>query len=314
MEQNLLVLVYVNKIDQIKNVNDAYAFEHFVKKLYPNVGKFEEFNMQSSKDNSILYSLNITSENFLNSKYNFAERLRTSMTYINVNILFILIKNHEHVSHMEELLGDVIITIDPIDDISFKYQSDNIQEFTTILRKFNPQNILNICEKHRIATIYDKTSLNLYCNVKKNIKVKKREIIEYRTKLTQEEINILLCRYLKAGSYIKKLKDGEIENYIHQIKYFNDKTHKMIEETVREVSNVISTECERQCFFKANLSDYILKSIKTTPRRTKIIGNNLEGEGIRESPYIIKSTPRRTKIIGKNLKGKGTRDSPYIIN
>ncbi|CAG8855953.1 27908_t:CDS:1, partial [Gigaspora margarita] len=41
--------------------------------------------------------------------------------------------------------------------------------------------------------------------------------------------------------HIKKLKDGEIENYIHQMKYFNDKTHKMIEETVRKVSNVIFT-------------------------------------------------------------------------
>ncbi|CAG8846972.1 33523_t:CDS:1, partial [Gigaspora margarita] len=111
------------------------------------------------------------------------------------------------VSHMEELLGDIIITIDPIDDISFRNQLDNIQKFTTFLRKFNPQNILNICEKHRIATIYGKTSLNLYCNVEKNIKVKKREIIENQTKLTQEEINILLYRYLKAGSYIKKLKD-----------------------------------------------------------------------------------------------------------
>ncbi|CAG8855626.1 23595_t:CDS:2, partial [Gigaspora margarita] len=106
-------LVYINKIDQIKNVNDTYIFEHFVKKLYPNVGKFEEFN---------------------------------------------------DLSHME-FLGDFIITIDPIDDKSFRYQSDNIQEFTTILRKYNPQNILNICEKHRIATIYDKTSLNLYFNI-----------------------------------------------------------------------------------------------------------------------------------------------------
>ncbi|KAF0487815.1 hypothetical protein F8M41_022483 [Gigaspora margarita] len=281
MEQSLLVLVYINKIDQIKNVNDTYAFEHFVKKLYPNVGKFEEFNVQLSKDNFILYSLDITSENFLNFQYNFAELLKTNMTYNNINILFILIKDLSHI----EFLGDVIITIDPIDDISFRYQSDNIQEFTTILRKYNLQNILNICEKHRIATIYDRTSLNLYCNVKKNIK--KREIIEYQTKLTQEEINILLCRFLNAGGYIKKLKDSEIENYIHQMKYFNDKTHKMIEETVRKVSNVIFTntcEFERQYSFEAvnaNLSDYILKSIKTTP------GNNLNGKGTRDSPYII---------------------------
>ncbi|RIB00966.1 hypothetical protein C2G38_2150667 [Gigaspora rosea] len=166
------------------------------------------------------------------------------MTYNNINILFILIKN---LSHIEELLGNVIITIDPIDDISFRYQSDNIQEFTTILRKFNPQNILNSCEKHRIATIYDKTSLNLYCNVEKNIKVKKREVIEYQTKLTQEEINVLICRYLKAGSYIKKLKDGEIESYIHQIKYFNDKTHKIIQRYFHEYLGVRSTMFLRGC-------------------------------------------------------------------
>ncbi|CAG8701345.1 13_t:CDS:2, partial [Dentiscutata erythropus] len=54
--------------------------------------------------------------------------------------------NHEHVSHIE-LLTDVTITIDPINDLSFRYQSDKIQEFTTVLRRYNPQNILNVCEK-----------------------------------------------------------------------------------------------------------------------------------------------------------------------
>ncbi|CAG8834395.1 11055_t:CDS:1, partial [Gigaspora margarita] len=49
MKQNILVLVYVNKkiefSDKIKNVKDDYAFEYFVKKLCPNVCKFDEFNM-----------------------------------------------------------------------------------------------------------------------------------------------------------------------------------------------------------------------------------------------------------------------------
>ncbi|CAG8730925.1 7485_t:CDS:1, partial [Dentiscutata heterogama] len=138
MKQNSLVLVYVNKkfefSDMIKNVKEDYAFEHFVKKLCPNVCNFDEFNMLS-KDNSIQYSLNITSETFLNSEYNFAKNLRTNMTYNNINILFIMVKNYEHISYLEELLGDVTITIDPINDLLFRYQSDNIQEFTTILRR-----------------------------------------------------------------------------------------------------------------------------------------------------------------------------------
>ncbi|CAG8605410.1 3819_t:CDS:2, partial [Gigaspora rosea] len=112
--------------------------------------------------------------------------------------------NHEHVPHMKELLGNVIIIID---DLSFRYQSDNIQEFTTILRKFNPQTFIHVCEKHIIATIYNKTSLKSYCNVK-NIQVKKKFIKKYQTKLTQDEIDILISRYLKAGKYIRKLKNG----------------------------------------------------------------------------------------------------------
>ncbi|CAG8836565.1 17250_t:CDS:1, partial [Gigaspora margarita] len=61
MEQHLLVSVCVeNKIvDKIKNVNDVYAFKHFVKMLYHNVGNIDEFNTQADKDNCIQYSLNI---------------------------------------------------------------------------------------------------------------------------------------------------------------------------------------------------------------------------------------------------------------
>ncbi|CAG8799372.1 7322_t:CDS:1 [Dentiscutata erythropus] len=64
--------------------------------------------------------------------------------------------------HLFQLLGDVAIVIDPIDDLSFRYQSDKIQEFTTILRRFNPRNILNVCEKDRVVTIYNKESLKFY--------------------------------------------------------------------------------------------------------------------------------------------------------
>ncbi|KAF0538762.1 hypothetical protein F8M41_007530 [Gigaspora margarita] len=133
-KQNLLVPVYVDpKFEfsyKIKNDNDN-AFIHFVKNLSLNVSNFD---MQWGKDN-IQYSLDITSETLLNSEYNFATNLWTNMRYYNIDILFFLIKNHEHVPHMKELLGNVIIIID---DLSFRYQSDNIQEFTTILRKFNP--------------------------------------------------------------------------------------------------------------------------------------------------------------------------------
>ncbi|CAG8797591.1 5559_t:CDS:2, partial [Gigaspora margarita] len=129
--------------------------------LYLNAGNFEEFNAQPNKDNGIQYSLNLMSESFLNPEY---------------------------VSHME-LLTDVTITIDPINDLSFRYQSDKIQEFTTILRRYNPQNILNICEKDSVVTIYNKKSLNFYCKQHldvKNIKVQKRmiDIRKYQIKLT----------------------------------------------------------------------------------------------------------------------------------
>ncbi|CAG8802276.1 6341_t:CDS:2, partial [Dentiscutata erythropus] len=54
MKQNSLVLVYVNKkfefSDMTKNVKEDYAFEHFVKKLCPNVCNFDEFNMLKFKD------------------------------------------------------------------------------------------------------------------------------------------------------------------------------------------------------------------------------------------------------------------------
>ncbi|CAG8550919.1 14112_t:CDS:2, partial [Racocetra fulgida] len=49
---------------------------------------------------------------------------------------------------------DVIITIDPTNYSSFRYKSDKIQDFTTILQECNPQNILNVCEKDNVVTIY----------------------------------------------------------------------------------------------------------------------------------------------------------------
>ncbi|CAG8566565.1 17685_t:CDS:1 [Gigaspora margarita] len=126
MEENL-VSVYVDKefkfSNQIMNIDYAFAFNHFVKKLYPNAGNFEEFNAQPNKDNLIQYSLNLTSESFLNPEYdieNSYKNLKINMKYNNINILFILVKDHEHVSHME-LLTDVTITIDPINDSSFRY-------------------------------------------------------------------------------------------------------------------------------------------------------------------------------------------------
>ncbi|CAG8475181.1 35723_t:CDS:1 [Gigaspora margarita] len=164
MEQKTLVLVYINKefefSNMIRNVDDAYAFKHFVKKALPNVGNFDEFNTQLSKDNSIQYSLNITSETFLNSQYNFANCLRQNMTYNNINILFILVKKHEHVSYMEELLNHITITIDLINDLLFRYQSDKIQEFTSILERSNPQNILHVCKKKKTVTIFNKEKIS----------------------------------------------------------------------------------------------------------------------------------------------------------
>ncbi|CAG8795582.1 10485_t:CDS:1 [Dentiscutata erythropus] len=242
-DQNLIVPVYVDQkfefSDEIKNVNDVYAFQHFVKILCQNISNFDK---QRGKDN-IQYSLYITSKTFLDSKYNYLTNLWTNMKYFNINILFILVKNHEHVSHMEELFGNVIITIDLIYDLTFRYQLDNIQEFTTIFRKFNLQTFLNICENHKNATIYDKTSLNSYFNVK-NIKVKKRTLMEYQTKLTQEEIDILIFRYLKAGKYIRKwkLRGGfKPKNYINQKKYFNAQTLGMIEDTVKKFSIILAS-------------------------------------------------------------------------
>ncbi|CAG8771825.1 25379_t:CDS:1, partial [Racocetra persica] len=208
---NLLVSVYVDKeskfSNQTMNIDYAFAFNQFVKKLYPNAGNFEEFNAQPNKDNRIQYSLNLTSESFLNPEYNiensYYRNLKISMNYNNINILFILVKDYEHVSHIE-LLTDVTITIDPINDLLFRYQSDKIQEFRTILRRYNPQNILKVCEKDSVVTIYNKKSLNFYCKQHldvKNIKVQKRmiDIRKYQIKLTQEEIDKLMFKYLNKA-------------------------------------------------------------------------------------------------------------------
>ncbi|CAG8778082.1 4679_t:CDS:1, partial [Ambispora leptoticha] len=162
-----------------------------------------------------------------------------------------------HVSHME-LLTDVTITIDPTNDLSFRYQSDKIQEFTTILRRYNSQNILlNICEKDSIVTIYNKESLNFYHKQHldvKNVKVQesKVDIRKDQIELTQKEIKKLMFKYLKKAitasansknffnDTFRKMKDDKTENYIDQLKYFhgnmifNDETLKMIAETVEE--------------------------------------------------------------------------------
>ncbi|KAF0511304.1 hypothetical protein F8M41_018290 [Gigaspora margarita] len=95
--------------------------------------------------------------------------------------------NHEHVSYME-LLGDVLLTSNLINYLSFRYQSDKIQEFTTILKRCNLQNTLNVCEKDSVVTIYNKESLNFHCKQHldlKNIKVQKRkvDIRKYQIKL-----------------------------------------------------------------------------------------------------------------------------------
>ncbi|CAG8736180.1 12829_t:CDS:1, partial [Racocetra persica] len=242
--------------NQTMNIDYAFAFNHFVKKLYPNAGNFEEFNAQPNKDNRIQYSLNLTSESFLNSEYDIYKNLKINMKYKNINILFILVKNHEHVSHME-LLTDVTITIDPINDLSFRYQTDKIQEFTTILQRYNSQNIfLNVCEKDGVVTIYNKESLNFYrkqhLDQHKNVKVQKRkvDIRKYQIKLTQKKIKKLMFKYLKKAitasansknffnDTFRKMKDDKTENYIDQLKYFhgnmifNDETRKMITETV----------------------------------------------------------------------------------
>ncbi|CAG8585294.1 14405_t:CDS:2, partial [Gigaspora margarita] len=235
--------------------------------LYPNTGNFEEFNAQPNKDNRIQYSLNLTSESFLNPKYNIEncyKNLKINVKYNNINILFILVKNHEHVSHME-LLTDIIITINLINDLSFRYQSDKIHEFITILRRYNPQNILNVCEKDSVVTIYNKESLNFYCKQHldvKNIKVQKRkvDIRKYQIKLTQEEIDKLMVKYLNkavnASANPKKIfnitfRKINNENYIDQLKYFhgnmifNDEIHKIITETVRKIFNsAFKNTCE----------------------------------------------------------------------
>ncbi|CAG8570340.1 33989_t:CDS:2 [Gigaspora margarita] len=94
------------------------------------------------------------------------------MSHLNINILFILVKNHKHLS---QLSGDATIVIDPINDLLFRYQSDKIdkiQEFTTILRRCSPQNILNVCKNDNIVTIYNKDYNEQPFDVKK-IKVQR---------------------------------------------------------------------------------------------------------------------------------------------
>ncbi|CAG8721914.1 42256_t:CDS:1 [Gigaspora margarita] len=303
------------------NIDYAFAFNHFVKKLYPNAGNFEEFNAQPNKDNRIQYSLNLTSESFLNPEYNIEncyKNLKINMKYNNINILFILVKDHEHVSHIE-LLTDVTITIDPINDLSFRYQSDKIHEFITILRRCNPQNILNVCEKDSVVTIYNKESLNFYCKQHldvKNIKVQKRkvDIRKYKFKLTQEEIDKLMLKYLNkavnTSANPKKFfnitfRKINNKNYIDQLKYFhgnmifNDEVHKIIAETVRKIFNSAfknTCEYERQWFFKvvkANLCVYFLTYLKSMSYDVVFT-------------YSIKTTPRYIKTSRYHLKGKGS--------
>ncbi|CAG8533724.1 561_t:CDS:10 [Gigaspora margarita] len=99
--------------------------------------------------------------------------------------------------------------------------------------------------------------------------------MEYQTELIQDEIDILISRYLKARKYIRKLKndDGKIKNYTHQIKYFTPHTHKMIKETARKTFIAIF----KNASVKVNLIDYILQSIKK---------NNKKKTGTRNSLYI----------------------------
>ncbi|CAG8851778.1 25119_t:CDS:1, partial [Gigaspora margarita] len=57
------------------------------------------------------------------------------------------------------------------------YQSDNIQEFTTILRRCNPRNLLNVCEKDRFVTIYNKDHYEQPPHNVKKIKHQKTKVI-----------------------------------------------------------------------------------------------------------------------------------------
>ncbi|CAG8857061.1 37952_t:CDS:1, partial [Gigaspora margarita] len=112
----------------------------------------------------------------------------------------------------------VTIAIDPINNLSFKYQSNNIHEFTAIIRKRNPQNILSVCKKDHIVTIYNKESLNFYCKQLldiKNVNVKNKRNVNIKKNhigLTQEEINELTFNYLEKA--VKASADPK--------NYFND--------------------------------------------------------------------------------------------
>ncbi|RIB15680.1 hypothetical protein C2G38_2318652 [Gigaspora rosea] len=103
--------------------------------------------------------------------------------------------------------------------------------------------------------------------------------MEYQTELTQEEINILISRYLKSGKYIRKLKnDGKINNYTHQIKYFTAQTHKMIEETARKFFIAIfKNACEnyRQEYKDKNFMDDIIDKFVN---KIKILINDEDNE------------------------------------
>ncbi|CAG8789301.1 593_t:CDS:2, partial [Gigaspora margarita] len=195
----------------------------------------------------------------------------------------------------------VTIAIDPINDLSFKYQSNNIHEFMTIIRKRNPQNILSICEKDHIVTIYNKESLNFYCMQLldvKNVKVTNRRNINIKKNhigLTQEKINELTFNYLekavKASADSKnffndafmKIKDDQTENfekYFHENMIFNDETHIMIAKTIRKFFDGAfknTCKCERQWFFrvvKANLGE------SNNPFQRAKVGHKADIKGI----------------------------------
>ncbi|CAG8664528.1 42498_t:CDS:2 [Gigaspora margarita] len=140
---------------------------------------------------------------------------------------------------MEELLGDVTITIDPINDLLFEYQSDNIQEFTTTLRRCNPRNILNKIKDQMI---------------KAKSKVKKRKANS--TKI-----------YLNQIFFIKKFQPG-IDCHIPK------KDYKKIEENLTRL--MIPTSCDLFiCKFDYEfLTKHVNRKSYITSERKKIENGN----------------------------------------